>query len=442
MILNKKRYIVFFIPFLITAMLGTMVTVFYIKNKRALEYAQMEQLVMTNASKVNSVISKLLYKTQILSALMMQKDNQTDDFQQIAAAIVDDPCIKNVIIAPGGIVSDVYPIEGNEAVIGFDYFSESEGNKEAVAARDSGELVLGGPFHLVQGGMALVGRLPVFIAHENGDKIFWGIVSVTLNYPEALAGAELDTLKTRGLAFEIWRYSPDTNEKQVIARSDYPYNPNAGYVEQVMQIHNATWYFRLSPIREWYELPETWIFVLCTIIVSILSASLLRHNYDLKQVKYELEQMAQIDTLTGLLNRRGLFGKLEELAGQESRPFTLCYIDLNHFKSINDTYGHLAGDLVLKKFAGAITENMDKKHLAARIGGDEFILIFRDFNDPEQVKQLLLTFVQNMEMMEPLQSVVTFCVGTAVFPDDSRSVDELISIADSKMYEMKKQSKP
>lgn len=439
MIKNKKRYIVFFLPFLITALLGGFVTVFYIKNKQALEYAQMDQLVITNANKVNSVISKLLYKTQVLSALMMQQDNQSGEFQQIAAAIVDEPCIRNVIIAPGGVVSDVYPLAGNEAVIGLNYFSEGEGNKEAIAAKDSGELVLGGPFNLVQGGMALVGRLPVYHTHENGDKTFWGIVSVTLNYPEALDGAELNTLETRGLAFEIWRLSPDTNEKQVIARSNYPYNANARYVEHAIQIHNAKWYFRLSPIREWYELPETWIFILCTMIVSILAASLFRHNYDLKIVKYELEQMTQKDTMTGLLNRRGLFSKLEELTGQDSSPFVLCYLDLNNFKDINDTYGHLAGDRVLKKFADTIANNIEKSNLSARIGGDEFILIFNNTNDPEQVKKTIKSLVQKMELIEPMESGISFCVGTAVYPDDSRSVDELLSIADSKMYEMKKQ---
>lgn len=326
------------------------------------------------------------------------------------------------------------------AVIGLNYFSEGEGNKEAIAARDSKELVLGGPFHLVQGGMALVGRLPVYTHDEYGAERFWGIVSVTLNYPDALADAELDLLETRGLAFEIWRYSPDTNEKQIIACSNYSYNPNASYVEQMLQIHNAEWYFRLSPIQKWYEHTETWILALCTLIVSILISSLLQHNYDLKSMKNELEQMAQKDTLTGLLNRRGLFCKLEELTCRECGPFVLCYIDLNNFKDINDTYGHLAGDLVLKEFADSLLKNMGKEHFSARIGGDEFILIFTNTNDQDKVKQTLSSLVGQMKEISPLESRIAYCIGTAAYPDDSQSIDELIKIADNNMYEMKKNS--
>lgn len=437
---NKKRNAVFIVTFILSMALCSSVSGFYIKNKQALEYAQMNQLLMSHANKISDVINKLLYKTQILSALMMQNNGEVSNFKQIAATIVDDPCIKNVIIAPDGIVADVYPLEGNEAVVGLDYFSDGEGNKEAIAARDTGELVLGGPFQTVQGGMALVGRLPVYINHENGDKIFWGIVSVTLNYPEALNGAELSLLETRGLAFELWRYSPDTNERQVIASSEYPYSSNANYVEQLIQIQNADWYFRLSPIRSWYQYHETWIFGLCTIIVSALSASLVQHNYDLNSMKNDLETMTQRDALTGILNRRGLFGKLEQITRQENCHFILCYIDLNHFKTINDTYGHLAGDQVLKQFADIISHSLDKNQIFARIGGDEFILIFNQTDDRAWVRQNIFSLIQKIQKIKLLETKVTFCVGTAVYPDDSRSIDELISIADRKMYELKKSS--
>lgn len=91
-------------------------------------------------------------------------------FLQVEATIMYDLAIRNVIIAPDGVVSNVYPLEGNEKVIGLDYFSDKEGNIEAMLAKETGQLVLGEPFNLVQGGQALVGRLPVYV----GKKTFLG----------------------------------------------------------------------------------------------------------------------------------------------------------------------------------------------------------------------------------------------------------------------------
>lgn len=77
---------------------------------------------------------------------MIQSDGEVKDFESVAATIVDDPAIRNVILAPAGIVSHVYPLKGNERVLGLNYFLEGEGNREAVMAKKFGQLVLGGPF--------------------------------------------------------------------------------------------------------------------------------------------------------------------------------------------------------------------------------------------------------------------------------------------------------
>lgn len=93
-------------------------------------------------------------RQEILSALVIQSDGEVKDFESVAATIVDDPAIRNVILAPAGIVSHVYPLKGNERVLGLNYFLEGEGNREAVMAKKFGQLVLGGLFNLVQGGQA------------------------------------------------------------------------------------------------------------------------------------------------------------------------------------------------------------------------------------------------------------------------------------------------
>lgn len=83
---------------------------------------------------------------------MIQHNGKVENFEKVASTLVDDPAILNVLVAPGGVVSDVYPRKGNEAVLGLNFFARGAGNQEAVEARDAGQLILGGPFPLVQGG--------------------------------------------------------------------------------------------------------------------------------------------------------------------------------------------------------------------------------------------------------------------------------------------------
>lgn len=437
---SSRQSFSFVVTFIISFALCLFVTGMYVRNKSELEFSQMEQIVETRTHKINTVISKLLYKTQTLSALVIQSNGDVKDFERVAATIIDDPSIRNVILAPDGVVSHIYPLEGNEQALGLDYFSEGAGNKEAILAKQTGELVLGGPFELVQGGHALVGRLPVYINAQEG-RYFWGLVSVTLSYPQALEGAELEQLHQQGFAYEIWRVSPDDNQRQIIAHSNYSYNKNSRFIEQPIQIMNANWFFRLSPIRNWYQYPETWIFSISGILISLLFASLVHHNRDLRMVKTELEDITYNDQLTGILNRRGLFKALDALCAEKDTVFTLCYLDINKFKTINDTLGHMAGDFVLQQFAQIFQEHLHPdEHIFARIGGDEFILIFKDVGQIEDTESFFTEVAQDLQnatLVEDGASSVTFSLGRAVYPQDGTVIDELIRAADSKMYQHK-----
>lgn len=436
-----KRISQFTFVFLAALFICSVITGVYVNNKNKMEYAQMEQVVLMKSNKVNNVISNMLYKTQVLSALVIQNNGKIKDFERVAVTVLDNPAIKNLILAPNGVVADVYPLAGNEQVIGLNYFAHGEGNEEAKAAKESGQLVLGGPFNLIQGGQALVGRLPVYLGDNQTEKNFWGVVSITLNYPEALAGAELEQLEAQGLAFEIWRISPDTGQRQIIANSNYFYDKNAYYVEKPLNIMNSQWFFRISPIRLWYQYTETWMFTLIGIVISWLIASLVLHNRDLIHMKMELENLSYVDPLTGALNRRGLFNALEALVADKNRKFTVCYLDLNKFKKINDTFGHSVGDKILRHFVLVFLQHIDERHIFSRIGGDEFIIIFKNMDDTVQISQffdLIHKVLQEPFSINQSQTfTITFSVGMATYPTDATNIDDLIHHADHSMYRNK-----
>lgn len=402
------------------------------------EHITMERVIVEKGAQISEVISRLLHKTQALAALVVQGRGEVQEFDRVAAALVDDPAIKNLLLAPDGVVNQVYPLAGNEGVVGFDLLGGGDGNKEAVQAYQLRDLVIGGPFTLVQGGQAMVGRLPIWLDDNGGAPHFWGMVSVTLNYPQALDGAQLDALKDQGLAYEIWRISPDSEEKQIIASSDYPYNPKTRFVEKSVSILNAEWFFRILPVRGWYEYAQNWLQILIGIGISLLVAFTAQRNHELKLVKTELEHMVVTDPLTGLPNRKGLLSVLDKLvAGKEK--FQVCYIDLNYFKQINDAHGHHAGDLVLAGFSQRMRGELDAGQILGRIGGDEFLLIFTGASQEQKTVdefwiKIDKAFSAPLVRWKDQDIVLSFSRGVAHFPQDGATVDTLVSYADKKMY--------
>jgi len=253
-----------------------------------MERIQKEQIMSEKIQRIDEVLSRLFYKTEILAALIRQGEGRIDNFDKIAPSIVDDPAILNILIAPNGVVSHAYsPVSDVSPLIGHDFFEDSGGNIEAILAIESGELLMAGPFVVRQGYTALAGRLPVFLDAEKRE--LWGLVSVTLRFPEALDNAQLENLRIRDLEYELWRIDPDTNEKQVLDSNLKTVRPNARYIEKSMQIQNATWYLRLISTSVWYHGLENIALVCAGFLISFLAAFLMQNNVKLRQTKAVLE---------------------------------------------------------------------------------------------------------------------------------------------------------
>lgn len=154
--------------------------------------------------------------------------------------------------------------------------------------------------------------------------------------------------------------------------------------------------------------------------------------------------MARTDYLTGLANRRNFLESAEmEISRSEryKRPFSAAYIDVDDFKKINDTYGHNAGDKVLKMIAKIIGDNIRKTDLAARLGGDEFALLLpeTDKNSAKMIMQKIHSLLSASTRSFSFR--ITFSAGSVTFENPPFSADEMVKIADELMYGVKKSGK-
>ena len=401
---------------------------------------------ITEINQLYNCNTRLLHKTQVLSALVIQNDGEIENFKQVAAIIIDDPAILNVLIAPSGVVSDVYPLQGNEAVIGLDFFGEGAGNKEAVMAKETGQLVFGGPFDLVQGGQALVGRLPVWIDMPDGNNAFWGLVSVTLKFPQILDGIGLEGLEKQGLTYKIWRINPDNNEMQMISGSENSYGEHIRFIEIPIQILNAEWIFCLYPVLEWYQRPESWAMIFIGFCISVLFAFVVQNNHELKLMQSELEKMARTDSLTGIFNRSSFMELALIQFKKSARANRNCFVvifDLDHFKKVNDNYGHQAGDEVLKACVLRTKNTVRSYDVLARYGGEEFIILVTDI-DKTDIQNLAERIRQSISET-PIEVggahiSVTASFGIAL-ANMSTDLDTAIGFADTALYKAKEEGR-
>jgi len=401
---------------------------------------KLEQIIFEKAHRISEAITHLLYKTNILSSLIVHDNG--DSFDVIAPAIIDDPSIKNVFIAPGGIVTEVYPLSGNENVIGFNFFSGGEGTREAVLARELGDTVLGGPYSSGLGGQTLAGSMPVFIDTAEEEHKFWGLVSVTLNFNNILDHAELEVFETLGYSYELWRMNPVNNEKVVIASSAEPVKPNSRFVERPINIFHAEWNLKISPVRMWHNSPENLILIIAGICISFIVFFIMQNNIEMKRMQSVFEQMAITDPLTGIFNRRH-FLEISHISIEKARRHKEnCYFimfDIDRFKQVNDTYGHQTGDKVLMDVTARIKADIRPYDLFARYGGEEFILFITGVSKKEvidMVERLRFSlYSRKYEYDDDISIESSASFGIAQLSD--YNIDKAIKHSDEALYTAK-----
>ncbi len=159
-------------------------------------------------------------------------------------------------------------------------------------------------------------------------------------------------------------------------------------------------------------------------------------------LKMELEKRSKTDQLTGLLNKGAVEGLISMLLSnyyKENEICALIMIDADHFKNVNDTFGHIAGDRVLATIGRLIRNTFKGSDVAGRIGGDEFVVFLRDIESKEATIALaekLQNEVLNA-FSGDLDKCVSLSMGIAMFPDHGRSFEELYHAADKALYYVK-----
>nr|WP_049775022.1 diguanylate cyclase [Deinococcus proteolyticus] len=173
----------------------------------------------------------------------------------------------------------------------------------------------------------------------------------------------------------------------------------------------------------------------------LLGAILVFHDVtEARAMAIRMSHLARHDSLTGLPNRVLMYDRVLQAILQSRRlgqPFALLFLDLDHFKEINDLLGHHMGDLLLKEVGNRLKSCLRASDTVSRQGGDEFIILLTNLTEAEHAEDVIHKLVEALSVpfvIDNHEITVTCSVGAALFPDDGNNPEDLLKHADAAMY--------
>lgn len=418
------------------------------------ERIETESQLADRAHAFNQAVWMRLYKLETLAMTLQLHNGTPAHFFEAARILVRDASVRGMLLAPGGVVDTVWPPEQGERYLGLNLLKDPTLHRLIAAGKN---ISLSGPFPVSPGESVLYGYKLVYLSDEDKRDSFWGVLVFCISFEDILREAGLDVTVLQGRTLQLVRddgsaalqdYPADRQPAVPPARFEQVWEEPAisaasdGVLEYAFDTAGVWWTLRVQPVGIWWQNPNVWSFGLGCLLCSLLVALLVRQVYILHRTRQALELLLNHDQLTGALNRHGLFRalarRLRSLAG---RSF-LAYMDLNRFKQVNDTYGHEAGDRVLCAFVAAVMQHVDDRHLFARMGGDEFVLIFPPGLSRQEAERTLAGIRQTCAVPQeicPGERVGTeFACGLTFWPEGEHSFQSVLRQADAAMYRDKK----
>lgn len=295
----------------------------------------------TIADKLKSALSFSLSATKTL-AYIVEEYGVPPHFDSVAADILEsNKFIDAIELTRNGVITHVYPSEGNISVIGYDVLDDSSRNQEALRAIDKRALFFAGPFELRQGGTAVVGRLPIF--RENS---FWGFSAVVIRFSTLLEAAGIDDTTNKSFVYQLSKQNPSTGKEEFFLKGPIP----AGKRYVSIEVPDGEWSLYVLPKEHFGFMSRVLPFAVLGLVLSV-TAGLFGWHFAFQPLK--LKQ--RIQTVTTEMNQY-----------QTAATHSLKRVNrLFHFTSrINHMVVHVANEETMFKQVCQISTDIGEFKLA------------------------------------------------------------------------------
>ncbi len=430
----KKKTLVPLIIFLLgICLVGLIVykTDTHEKNQRHI-LAQLN--ATTYGERIKNEIADGIGITDTLEQILISENGEIHQFETIAGNLMSDS-IESVQLAPNGVVTDIYPAEGNEAGK-IDLLHDKDRKEISCYARDNHATITQGPFELKQGGYGIAVRNPVYLKDKSGQEYFWGFTIVILRVPDIFSDT-VSALSNFGYEYKILKTDiPWSDTYKVVYQSDGQIDHPVSYA---FTVGDGTWKLEVTPKTGWRNNTLLIIISGMFLTISLLLSVLTRVWLIAKEHKNKYKILARTDSLTNIYNRYGFDELAEKIISKNPQThFVAALLDIDDFKFINDIYGHSYGDKALKSLADSMKAFFPSDALLGRNGGDEFCILLPNCTFKEADKQLQqFTKLPKTFSYHGKELALYISLGYAEYPTFAASPSQLMRCADAALYEIK-----
>ena len=389
---------------------------------------------VTYGQRIENDIENGIEITDTLKQVLINGNGQIINFSKIAENLMSYS-IQSVQLAPNGVVTEIYPEEGNETGK-IDLLKDSKRGEISNYAKDHNITIIQGPIKLKQGGSGLVVRNPIYLEDKNGQEYFWGFTIAVLRVPEIFEDST-NALSKFKYNYRLSREASVLDKKyvEVDANCDKMIRP----VTYNLTVGKEKWKLEIMPRAGWSNSTTLYLIFFGGLSLVLLLTGLTIVLFLLDERRVELKELAHKDGLTKLYNRYGFDEMAEKMISKNPKEHCVAVLlDVDDFKLINDMYGHAYGDKALI----SLSENMQKffpsSALLGRNGGDEFCILLPNCT-MEEVKESLIEFTKTPKTFSYKGQTYSFCIslGYAEYPNNAIERSQLMRCADTALYEVK-----
>ena len=283
--IKKYCYIVGLLSFLIAFFACSQMLRYQEKEKKASGIYMAQSTIRRVKAKLDNYIT---ISDLLGNYIIDGSDMDENTFSELAEKIPnEDGVVKAFELAPEGIITEIYPMQGNSEALELDVLGEHERKKDAALAKETGEYTLGGPYQLKQGGTGALLFKPVYRTDDSGESSFWGFVLQVIDWDRFMSDINLKSLSEADFSYKIWSYDRSSEDKVILAQSQEDMPEDSLTIE--CEIPNNTWYFDIVPSNGWIPVSYWVLAIAVSYIFSLLVATI---YYQISSKKHREKQYA------------------------------------------------------------------------------------------------------------------------------------------------------
>ncbi|GIZ52716.1 bifunctional diguanylate cyclase/phosphodiesterase [Noviherbaspirillum aridicola] len=312
------------LSFAITLLAGGAIATLVVQMHQMDKRKETELIAASQAAMIEEHLSHAMASTYALAAVVRQGGGRIDRFEALGEEMLKMyGGISSLQLAPRGVISAVVPLAPNKAALGHDLLHDRARSSEAMLALESKSLTLAGPLELRQGGIAVAGRLPVFLPQADGREHFWGFTIALLRVPDLLAMSGLQQLPRQDYDFRLTHVDAG-GTRRTIAESTADGFMDAA--EQPVRLPNNTWHLSIAPasrgLAPYMPLAAGFLVLLAACLAALFTYSSFRHPL-LLQRKVYLRTRELADSILRLKTEAAEKMRINRMVEQFNRLYSL-----------------------------------------------------------------------------------------------------------------------